>query len=282
MSKTVLSRTSLRKGLTAVGKALFAVAFWLFVWYLVSARVGIDLIFPSPQAVVRELWLLVTNQSDSLTRYIQHNNFWLITCTSLLRVLWGVLISVIIGTALAYLTSCSRLLNTLISPLLSAVKSTPVASFILVAMLWFEKMTLPVFITALIVIPIVWANVSEGIRAVDGQLLQVAKVYGFSHGKILLRLYVPTIAPYFFAACRSSLGMAWKASVAAEILAVPEQAIGSEMYYAKALMQPETLFAWTLIVIVLSLIIERLLVFLLQRLGQKFHVMPKGEAHASD
>lgn len=273
---------AVKRGFTVLGKALFAGAFWLLIWYLVSERVGIDLIFPSPKAVLRELWLLVTNQSDSLTRYIRHNNFWLITLTSLLRVLWGVLLSVILGTALAYLTSRFRLLNILMTPILSAVKSTPVASFILVAMLWFEKMTLPVFITALIVVPIIWANVSEGIRSVDVQLLQVAKVYRFSHRKIVFRIYLPTVAPYFFAACQSSLGMAWKAAVAAEILAVPEQAIGSEMYYAKALMQPETLFAWTLIVIVLSLVIEKLLVFLLQRMGRKFHIISKGERHASD
>ena len=269
-----------KKAAISLGKILLAAAFCLFVWYLVSSRIGIDLIFPSPEAVFTELWLLVTNQSDSLIRYGVEYNFWFITILSLIRVIWGVLISIILGTLLAYLTSVSRLLNTLLTPALSAVKATPVASFIILAMLWFEKTTLPVFITALIVVPIVWANVSEGIRAVDPQLRQVTRVYRFSLFKSLFRLYIPSVAPYFLAACQSSLGMAWKAGVAAEILAVPEIAIGSEIFYSKQYMEPATLFAWSLIVIVLSLIIEKLFVLLLKQAGKQFHLVAKGGPHA--
>ena len=269
-----------KKAGLAIGKLILALAFWLFVWFLVSSRIGSELIFPSPKAVFRELGLLMTNRSESLIRYGVQESFWLITAISLLRVLWGVLISIILGTLLAYLTSVSRLLNTLLTPALSAIKATPVASFIILAMLWFEKTDLPVFITALIVIPIVWANVSEGIRSVDVGLRQVAQIYRFSFFKKLFRLYVPSVAPYFLAACQSSLGMAWKAGVAAEILAVPEHAIGSEIFFSKQYMLPETLFAWSLVVIVLSLIIEKLFVFLLKRLGRRFRLMPKGGNHA--
>ena len=270
----------IKKAGLATGKLILALAFWLFVWFLVSSRIESDLIFPSPEAVFRELRLLMTNRSESLLRYGVQANFWLITAISLLRVLWGVLVSIILGTVLAYLTSVSRILNTLITPALSAIKATPVASFIILAMLWFEKTDLPVFITALIVIPIVWANVSEGIRSVDPGLRQVAEIYRFSFLKKLFRLYVPSVAPYFLAACQSSLGMAWKAGVAAEILAVPENAIGAEIFMSKQYMYPETLFAWSLVVIVLSLIIEKLFVFFLKRIGRRFHLMPKGETHA--
>ena len=270
----------IKKAATAIGKLIFALAFWLLVWILVSSRIESDLIFPSPKAVFRELGLLITNQSESLLRYGVQANFWLITAISLLRVLWGVLISMILGTLLAYLTSVSRILNTILTPALSAIKATPVASFIILAMLWFEKTDLPVFITALIVIPIVWANVSEGIRSVDGGLRQVAELYRFSFFKKLFRLYVPSVAPYFLAACQSALGMAWKAGVAAEILAVPEHAIGSEIFFSKQYMYPETLFAWSLIVIVLSLIIEKLFVFGLKRIGKRFRLMSKGGSHA--
>ncbi len=263
-----------------VGKALLVIAFWGFLWYLLSARIGIDLVFPTPKAVFSELWLLVTERSESLLRYGVQYSFWHITLVSLLRVIWGVLISIVIGCLLAYLTSVSRLLHTLLSPALSAVKATPVASFIILAMLWLDKSILPVFITALIVVPIVWANVSEGIRAVDPNLREVATVYRFSMVKRVTRLYLPTVAPYFFAACQSALGMAWKASVAAEILAVPQHSIGTEIFLSKQYMLPETLFAWTLVVIVLSLIIEKVFLFSLGRLARKFRILPKGESYA--
>ena len=264
----------------ALGKILLAAAFWGLLWALLSARVGIDFIFPSPRAVFSELWLLVTERSESLVRYGLQYSFWHITLVSLLRVVWGVLVSIILGCLLAYLTTASRLLHTLISPALSAVKATPVASFIILAMLWLEKSILPVVITALIVVPIVWANVSEGIRAVNKDLREVATVYRFSLGKRVSRLYLPTIAPYFFAACQSALGMAWKASVAAEILALPQHSIGTELFLSKQYMLPETLFAWTLVVIVLSLVIEKLFVFGLKVLGRKLGVIAKGDSYA--
>lgn len=270
----------LKKIAIALGKILIAIAFWGLLWYLVTKRIGIDLIFPSPRTVFHELWLLLTEQSESLVRYGVQYSFWHITLVSLLRVLWGVLVSIILGCLLAYLTSISRLLDAIISPALSAIKATPVASFIILALLWLNRSILPVFITALIVIPIVWANVSEGIRSVDGDLREVATVYRFSFGKRLTRLYLPSVAPYFFAACQSALGMAWKASIAAEILAVPQHSIGTEIYLSKQYLLSATLFAWTLVVIVLSLIIEKLFVFGLKALGRKFHVIPKGDSHA--
>ncbi len=263
-----------------LGKILLALAFWGFLWYLLSARIGIEFLFPSPKAVFSELWLLVTERSESLVRYGVQYSFWYITLVSLLRVVWGVLISILLGCLLAYLTTASRLLHTLISPALSAVKATPVASFIILAMLWLQKSILPVFITALIVVPIVWANVSEGIRAVDGDLHEVATVYRFSLGKKITRLYLPTVAPYFFAACQSALGMAWKASVAAEILAVPQYSIGTELFLSKQYMLSTTLFAWTLVVIILSLVIEKLFVFGLKALGRKLGVIAKGDSYA--
>ena len=142
-----------------------------------------------------------------------------------------------------------------------------------------ERQILPVFITALIVIPIVWANVSEGIRDVDRGLLEVATVYRFTMWKRFTRLYVPSVLPYFMAACKSSLGLAWKAGIAAEILATPDHSIGKELYFSKTYLETPTLFAWTLVVILLSLLIEKLLVYALERLGQRLRMTPKGADH---
>ena len=247
-------------------KILSVTVFWAGIWFLLACRIGSDFLFPSPKTVVQELLTLGVSK-----------DFWLITCTSLLRVVWGIWVSLILGTVLAYLTHISRILNTLLSPVLAAVKSTPVASFIILALLWLDRSVLPVFITALIVVPIVWANVSEGIGSVDRRLVEVTEVYRFSMPKKLSRLYVPSVAPYFMAACKSSLGMAWKAGIAAEILATPDHSIGKELYYSKTYLETPTLFAWTLVIILLSLIIEKLFVYGLGKLGTHLRILPKGE-----
>ena len=252
-------------------KILFVILFWVGVWCLLSYRIGSDFLFPAPLTVWQTLCGLVTEKS-----------FWLITCTSVLRIVWGILVSLIAGTALAYLTTHSGLLHMLLSPAISAVKSTPVASFIILALLWLDRDVLPVFITSLIVIPIVWANVTEGIRGIDRNLIDVAELYRFSIAKKLHRLYIPSVAPYFMAACKSSLGMAWKAGIAAEILATPNHSIGKELYYSKTYLETPTLFAWTLVVILLSLIIEKLFVYGLEKLAHRLHILPKGDKYAEN
>ena len=260
----------LKKFSLGVGKLIVLLLFWGAIWFLLSYRIANDFLFPSPKTVFEALGELLGTQG-----------FWLTASISLLRVVWGILISLILGTAIACLTSISRICDFLIRPVITAVKSTPVASFIILALLWLERSTLPVFITALIVVPIVWANVSEGIGAVDRELSEVAMLYRFSTTKKLHRLYVPSIAPYFFAACKSSLGMAWKAGIAAEILSTPDHSIGKELYYSKTYLETPNLFAWTLVVIVLSLIIEKCFLFALGRLAKKFRILPKGESYAN-
>lgn len=213
---------------------------------------------------------------------VQDKTFWFTVLLSLVRVFWGILASWIIGIAAAFVMYKSKLLRLLFSPLMTAVKSTPVASFIILALLWLDRNVLPVFITALMVIPVVWANLTEGIHAVNPQLVEVASVYRFSPAKRLMRLYVPSVAPYFMAACRSSIGMAWKAGIAAEVLATPEYSIGKELYFSKTYLETPALFVWTLMIIFLSILIEKLLIFGLERLGNKLHLFSKGFPHVKN
>lgn len=258
-----------KKIVLAIAKALGVLLFWGGIWCILTLTVANDFLFPSPKKVAEELVHLALTGS-----------FWLTAAISLLRVVAGILVSLVLGTLLACLTSASRVCDALLRPAITAVKATPVASFIILALLWLHRTILPVFITALIVVPIVWANVTEGIASVDRDLSEVTKVYRFSFWKKLSRLYLPSVAPYFLAACRSSLGMAWKAGIAAEILATPDHSIGKELYYSKTYLETPKLFAWTLVVIVLSLVIEKLFLFALKHLGRKFQMLPKGDSYA--
>ena len=243
------------------------IIFWLAVWVLISIQVNSELLFPSPISVANALCSL------ALT-----TDFWLSALYSLLRVVVGILISLMLGTLLAIATEKISFLRELLSPILGVVKATPVASFIILAMLWLNKSSLPIFITSLIVVPIVWSNVSEGIRSVDKSLIEVSEVYKLSFFDKLKKLYMPSVAPFFMAACRSSLGMAWKAGISAEVLSTPKNAIGTELYFAKTYLETPSLFAWTAMVIIMSIIIEKLFVNGLERLGSKLHVIPKGGA----
>ena len=85
----------------------------------------------------------------------------------------------------------------------------------------------------------------------------------------LRRVWVPSVLPSFLAACRSTLGLAWKAGVAAEVLTVPVRSIGKMLYESRLNLETTDLFAWTVVVILCSLAIEKLLTALLGFLGQR-------------
>ena len=252
-------------------KWIGVLAFWILLWFGIAKLIGIELLLPSPAQV------LLTLKDFALTA-----GFWKDLAVSFLRVLGGIALSLIAGSLLAVATSASSLLHTLLSPAMSAIKSVPVASFITLVFLWMDTALLPIFITSLIVVPIVWSNVSEGIRATDPKLKEVAKLFRFSFPKKLWRLYIPSVFPYFLAACRSGFGMAWKAGIAAEVLAPPLFGIGRGIYYAKTYYESAELFAWTFAIILLSILIEKALVRGIQYVAKRLHLTVGGvtDAHS--
>ena len=163
------------------------------------------------------------------------------------------------------LTCASRWCDLLLSPAIRVIRATPVASFILLVLLWTGRNTVSVIIAALMVLPVVWGNLSRGIQETDPQLLEMAKAYRFSSFKTIRLIYIPSLHPYFLSAITTAMGLAWKSGVAAEVLCLPKQAIGTQIYNTKLYLEIPDLFAWTVVVILLSLALEKLLRVVLGR-----------------
>ena len=239
-------------------KVLPALVFWTAVWYLAALALDNPLLLPGPLQVLRCLGNLAVTAA-----------FWKTTVVSIGRILLGVLCAVVLGTVLAVLTSGSRLLELLIAPAMTAMQATPVASFTILVLIWLERDHVPILICAMMGLPIVWSSVSSGIRMTDPQLLEMARVYRLPALRVLQRVYVPSVMPFFRTACSSALGLGWKAGIAAEVLTVPRQSIGRMISESKLYLLTEELFAWTLTVIVLSLLLQRLMLRLLK--GREGH-----------
>ena len=177
-----------------------------------------------------------------------------------------------LGLGLRWLApeAAGQIASKLISPLMNVIKATPVASFIILLLLWIGNSAVPMTITALMALPIFWANVKTGLTASDPGLLEVARVYGLSQKEIWKYNYVPAALPYFYSALRSAIGFGWKAGIAAEVLTVPRLAIGKQIFESKVNLETTDLFAWTLLVILLSLALEALAMLLLKKTKETF------------
>lgn len=230
-------------------------AFWLGAWQLAAFLVdlwvdghGNELLLPYPATVLAALVRLAGDVS-----------FWGTVLATLVRILAGLVLGAALGSLLAALTFLSPWIDRLLSPAIRVIRATPVVSFILLILLWTGRNRVPMVISALMVLPIVWSNLSRGLAETDPKLLELAEAYRFSAAKRVKLIYLPALRPYFLSAITTSMGLAWKSGVAAEVLCLPRPAIGTQIYNSKLYLEVPDLFAWTAVVVALSLLLEKLL-----------------------
>ena len=208
---------------------------------------GKSLLIPAPPEVVRRLAELIVTSA-----------FWRYTGLSLLRITLGLVIGIAAGILIAVLTSRSELLRALLSPAVRVVRATPVASFIILVLLWVANGRVPAVISALVVLPIVWESTTAGLAGVDKSLLEFSRVYRLTRLDTLRHVVLPALLPHLSAAVCTAIGLAWKSGIAAEVLCLPRAGIGTQVYFSKLYLDTPALFAWTLVVVALSMTVERI------------------------
>lgn len=237
---------------------IFITAAWILIWQMAYLYINKEVLIVSPFDVfMRLLQLVITT------------DFWRNSFASIFRILSGFLLALIFGSAFAVMSNASAMFNAFFSPFISVIKATPVASFILLVFLWLGSANVPLFISFLIVFPVAFGNMIYGIRTVDIKLLQMSNIYKFSLFKKIKYIYVPTVVPHFMAAATTGLGLAWKAGIAAEVLSIPKFGIGSKLYKSKVYLDIIDLFAWTVFIILFSMLIEFVLVRFINYIGQR-------------
>ena len=233
----------------------FIIIFWLIVWQIAAMAVNQAILLPKPVMV-----------GKTLLRFLGESEFWLAITHSLLKIMLGFFLAMILGSGLAFLGAKFSFVHQLIYPILSIIKATPVASFIILALIWLNSANLSTFIAFLMVLPMFYANIYQGLKNVDVKLLEVAKVFGLNKRRTFREVYLPSLKPYLISTCTIGLGFAWKSGVAAEVIGLPAKTIGNQLYYAKVYLQTDELFAWTAAIIVLSIFLEKLLLKILKKL----------------
>ena len=222
--------------------------FYLFIWAALAQAVNQTLLLPSPAAVLGRLLTLLPQAA-----------FWQTLLATLLRTAQAYLLGIAAAIALAALCARSRAARLLLSPLLSAVRATPVTSFIVLALVWLSNARVPVLTGFLMTLPIVFSALDQALRAVDSQLLEMARVFRLGRIGTLRHVIVPSVLPAFTESALAAVGLCWKAVVAAEVIGVPKLAVGSRLYEAKIYLETDSLLAWTLTIVLLSVALETLL-----------------------
>ena len=242
---------------------LWAVLFWLLVWQVGSMAL---------QAVYSHGHLLLPTPVSALIRLGElalTADFWQAIGRSTLRIIGGFLCSCLTAVLLAVPASRWNRIRELLGPLVAAVKAVPVASFIILALVWLNSRSLAFFIAFLMVFPPVYLNVLEGICQTDRKLIEMAKVFRVPLWRRIRGIYLPQVLPYFRTAVSLALGLCWKAGIAAEVIGLPAGTLGEHLYNAKVYYMTPDLFAWTAVIVLVSVVFERLFLCIVDALVGK-------------
>lgn len=233
-------------------KSTGIILFWLLLWQALSLALHNSIILVGPFEVIRALF------GQALMA-----DFWKTIAFSFGKITLGFLLAFAAGILTGGAACRFPLLEDFFKPVITFLKSVPVASFIILALIWIGSESLSVFIAFLVVFPIIYINTMAGIKSADPKLLEMAKVFRMPAEKKLLFIYRPALLPYLISGCRVALGMSFKSGIAAEVIGVPSHSIGEKLYMAKIYLGTAELFAWTLVIIVISAVFEALFLRLL-------------------
>ena len=240
---------------------VWAVLFWLLVWQAASMALDkvtyLTLLVSPVQVLARLGQLLLTAE------------FWGSVAFSLSRIAAGFFLA----AALAALSSRFTAVRELLAPAMLAIKSVPVASFIILALILFSSKNLAALISFLMVLPVLYTNVLTGIQSADPQLMEMAQVFRLSPARRVRYLYLPQVMPYFRSGCTVALGLCWKAGIAAEVIGIPKGSIGEHLQQAKVYLDIPDLFAWTLVIVLASLAFEKLVLAALNAAARRLERM---------
>ena len=231
---------------------LWAVLFWLLIWQL--GAMAMEAVYPHGG-------ILLASPLESLARLGQlavTGAFWKTIGWSSVRILGGFLGACALAVLLAALSARYRRVRELLAPVVAAIKAVPVVSFIILALVWLDANSLPLFIAALMVFPPVYLQVLSAISHTDPQLLEMARIFRVPLRRQLWGIYLPAVLPQFRAAVSLALGLCWKSGVAAEVIGLPAGSIGEQLYAAKVYILTPDLFAWTAVIIAVSVVFEKL------------------------
>lgn len=225
--------------------SFISVILLISIWKIISIVYNSSLILPSPESTI-----------IATVKLFSSENFIIVVGITILRGLIGFAISLIFGIGIGILAGINSSFNAFLKPILVTIRSTPVISLILLALIWFKVDTVPIFIGFLTMFPFICTNIIDGIKNVDKDLVEMALFYKIKKTKIIKEVYLPAITPFIFSGASSAMGIGWRAIIIGEVLSQPKYGIGTFMHNAQTYLLVTEVIAWTIIAVIISYLFE--------------------------
>ena len=222
------------------------VLIWLAIWQILAVVINNSILLSGPVETVMALISLCSDPS-----------FFMSVGATIGKVLLGFLTGLVLGTGLAVLSYRSGLIKDFLSPFVSVIKSIPIVSFIIIALIWAGSSNVTLIVSSVISFPIFYKNILEGLSVTDRKMLDMAKVFQMKTSK--------KISSHIKSAISLAIGMAFRGGITAEVVGQPLRSIGNGLYRAKINLATSEMLAWTLVAVLAAFLIERLISFIVKK-----------------
>ena len=230
------------------------VLIWLVIWQVLALAVNNSILLSGPVETAEALITLGATSS-----------FYISVGITAGKILLGFLIGGLLGSVLALLSYRINIVKEFFSPFVSVIKSIPVVSFIIIALIWAGSSNVTIIVSAVISFPIFYKNLLEGLLVTDPKMLELAKVYQMKTSKKIRYIYLPSLTPHIRSAISLAIGMAFRGGITAEVVGQPLKSIGNGLYRAKINLATSEMLAWTLVAVLSAFLIEKLISFIVKK-----------------
>lgn len=228
--------------------SIAGVIIMIICWAIIASAVDSRNILPGPWFTIKTLLLLLSKTA-----------FYKSLFTTLLRGIIGFLIALFSSLLIAIPSGINRKIESFFSPFLVTIRSTPVISIILLAIIWLRVENVPVFIGFLTMFPILTTNLTAGIKEVDKGLIEMGRIYRFRTWRLFTEVYIPSLYPFLFSGLLTAIGFGWRAVIIGEVLSQPRFGIGSMMQDAQSYLLVAELISWTIVAVIIGFVFEKTL-----------------------
>ncbi len=242
---------------------------WLIVWQLVAILIHNKILLAGP-----------IEAAAALAGMAGTADFQSSVVTSVLHIVAGIALGALIGIVLGGISLKFELIGDFVSPIVTVLKSVPVASFVVLILIWIGSDNLSTVIVTLVVFPIIYLATTSGFTAADKKLLEMAHVYRMPVINKIRFIYIPALIPSYIGAFSVAVGMGFKSGAAAEVIGQPLMTMGNGLYRSKINLDTAEVFAWTFTIVLASWIVERIF-YLLISLIRKI-LIPGASSVAND
>lgn len=245
-------------------RKLLIALFWIAGWQIASLLIDNAILFVGPVDVLKTFTFLLPKPE-----------FWQSIASSFYKITLGTFSAFALGIVLGSLAYRFSLLKEFLEPIMVLMKSIPVASFVILALIWIGSKNLSIFICFTVVLPSIYVSTIAGLNSTDKKLLELTGIFRIPIRKRIRMIYLPALFPYLYSSCKTALGMSWKSGIAAEVIGIPTRSIGEKLYMAKIYLSTAELFAWTIVIILVSALFERVILWIMDLLEQQLYKTTK-------